>query len=353
MEFHKQPININITGTTIVKIIAIFILAYFMYLISDILILFFVALVFSSSLDPWVDWLKKKKIPRSVSVLAIYLVIFGVLGMALYAIIPLIIKEVNDMSTNFPGYFNAIYLKFSDLKNYSSKYGVLDNIQGFLDFVSGYLQTTASGIFFTITNIFGGIFSFVLILVLTFYMVVEESAMKKLVWSVAPVRHQPYLMQLINRVQIKMGYWLRGQLILVLTLGAMAYIGLLILGVNYALILAILVGLFSFVPYMGAILGAVPALLISLTQSPLLAALVIVLFVIIHFIEGNFLYPKVMEKAVGLNPIISIMAMLAGFKLAGVIGAILSIPVTTALAVFVKDIFESKEGGKKAMPEET
>lgn len=353
MEFNKQPININITSATIIKIIVIFISLYFIYLISDVLILFFVALVFSSGLDPWVDWLKKRKLPRSISVLLLYLIVFSILTLVLYSLIPPIIKEVNDMSNNFPRYLESISSRYSDLKDYSAKYGLLDNVKGFLDFVSGYLSTTASGIFFTVTNIFGGIFSFILILVLTFYMVVEESAMKKLVWSIAPERHQPYLMHLINRVQIKIGYWLRGQLILALTLAIMAYIGLLILGVNYALILAVLVGLFSFIPYMGAILGSIPTLLIAFTQSSLLAVLVIILFYIIHFIEGNFLYPKIMEKAVGLNPIISILAMLAGFKLAGFIGAILSIPVTAAVAVFIKDVFDSKEGDRKEMPEET
>jgi len=347
MEFNKQPININITSATIFKTVAIFALLYILYLISDILILFFVALVFSSALDPWVDWLKKKKIPRSVSVLVLYLAVFTALGLILYLIIPIIIKEVNDMSTNFPRYFESVYSKFSDLKDYSLKYGFLDKFKGSLDFISDYLSTTASGIFLTVTNIFGGIFSFVLILVLTFYMVVEESAMKKLVWSIVPAKHQPYAMQLINRVQIKMGHWLRGQLILGLALAVMAYLGLMILGINYALILAIMVGLFSFVPYMGAALGAIPAVFIAFTQAPLLSVFTIVLFYIIHFIEGNFLYPKIMEKAVGLNPIISILAMLAGFKLAGVIGAILSIPVTTALAIFIKDIFDGREGGKK------
>jgi len=351
MEINKQPININITSGTIVKFIAILVLLYFFYLVKEILILFFVALVFSSALDPWVDWLKKKKFPRSLSVLLIYFILFGAMAVALYLIIPPIIKEVNDMSASFPSYFDTITSKFNDLKNYSAKYGLLNNIKGSLDLISGYLSSTASGIFLTVTNIFGGIFSFILILVLTFYMVVEESAMKKLVWSIAPAKHQPYLMQLINRVQIKMGYWLRGQLILALALSVMAYLGLLILGINYALILAILVGLFSFIPYMGAILGSLPTVLIAFTQSPILAVLAIILFYIIHFVEGNFLYPKIMEKAVGLNPIISIVAMLAGFKLAGAIGAILSIPVTTAIAVFVKDIFDGKEGNKE-MPEE-
>jgi predicted PurR-regulated permease PerM len=352
MEPNGQPINISVNSVTIIKIIAIFISLYFLYLVSDLLVLFFVALVLASALDPWVDRLKKKKIPRSVSVLSMYLAIFTILGLALSLIIPVIIREINDMSSNFPPYFDSVYARFSNLKDYSLKYGVLDKFKGSLDFISSYLSTMASGIFLTVTNIFGGIFSSILILVLTFYLVVEESAMKKLVWSVAPVRRQAYVMQLVNRVQIKMGYWLRGQLILALALAIMAYVGLTILGVNYALILALLVGLFSFVPYMGAILGALPAVFIAFTQRPLSAVFTIILFYIIHFIESNFLYPKIMERAVGLNPIISILVMLAGFKLAGFIGAILSIPLTTAVAVFVKDVFDSREKGKEVMTEE-
>ncbi|MBI4779476.1 AI-2E family transporter [Candidatus Falkowbacteria bacterium] len=351
MELNKRPISINITSKTIIKIIAIFVLLYFLYLISDILILFFVSLVFSSALDPWVDKLKKKKIPRSASVLLLYFTFFAVLGASLYLIIPPIISEINGIADNLPGYFEAASSKFSLLKDYSLKYGLLDSTKSSFDFITGYLQNTASGVFFTLFNIFGGIFSFVLILVLTFYMVVEESAIKKLVWSLAPEKHQTYVMHLINRIQLKMGYWLRGQLILALSLAIMSYIGLEILGINYALVSALFVGLFSFIPYMGAILGSLPAVLIAFTQSPLLAALAIALFYIIHLIEGNFLQPKIMQKAVGLNPIVSILAILAGFKLAGLIGAILSIPVTTALSVFIKDVFDSNREKREVAEE--
>lgn len=352
MEINKHPINISITSGTIIKAIAIFVLLYFLYLIGDILILFFVSLVFSSALDPWVDQLKKKKIPRSLSVLLIYFIVFAFLGTAIYLITPPIINEVNGISKNLPQYFESLSSKFSVLQDLSLKYGLLNNTAGSFDVFTGYLQNTASGVLFTLFNIFGGIFSFVLILVLTFYMVVEESAMKKLVWSLAPDKHQAYLMHLINRMQLKMGYWLRGQLIIALSLAVMSYIGLEILGVNYALVLALLVGFFSFIPYMGAILGAIPAIFIAFTQSPLLAALSVILFYIIHFIEGNFLQPKIMQKAVGLNPIISILAILAGFKLAGMIGAVLSIPVVTALSVFIKDIFDSRESNKETRAED-
>lgn len=346
MEFNQQPVRINITSGTIIKIIAIFILLYFLYLIRDILIVFFVSLVFSSALDPWVDQLKKKKIPRSVSVLGLYFLFFAVLGLALYLITPPIISEINSLVNNFPDYFLTLSSKFSLLKDYSLKYGLLDNTKGSVDIVSGYLQNTATGVFYTLFNFFGGIFSLVLILVLTFYMVVEESAMKKLVWSLAPEKHQSYIMHLINRIQLKMGHWLRGQLILALSLAVLSYVGLTILDVNYALVLALLVGLFSFIPYMGAVLGLLPAVFIAFIQSPILAVLTAALFYIIHLIEGNFLQPKIMQKAVGLNPIVSILAILAGFKLAGLIGALLAVPATTALSVFVKDIFDRREERK-------
>ncbi|MDO8592309.1 MAG: AI-2E family transporter [bacterium] len=344
MELNQRPININITSATILKVIAIFALLYLMFLIKDVLILFFVALVFSSALDPSVDWLKQRKIPRTLSVLLIYLTAFAIVALVLYLILPPIIKEVNDISSNLPDYFNSIVSKYNALKNFSEKHRILDQLQGTLGLISGYLQSTASGVVFTLFNIFGGIFSSILVLVLTFYMVVEESAMKKIVWSIAPAKHQPYLMNLINRIQIKLGYWLRGTLILSLTLAAMAYLGLKVLGVNYALILALMVGLLSFIPFMGAILGAIPALFIAFTQSPLLAVSTLIIFLIFHFIEDNYLYPQIMRKAVGLNPVVSIMAMLAGFKLAGVIGAVLSIPVTTAISVVAKDIFGGREG---------
>lgn len=327
---------------------AIFLLLYLAFLVSDLLILFFVSLVFSSALDPFVDSMKKKKIPRSVSVLGIYVIFFAVLGSALYLITPLILKELSGMSANLPGYFTSLSDKFSDFKDFSTKYGLIDNTKSSFDLATGYLSSTASGVFFTLFNIFGGIFSFVLILVLTFYMVVEENAMKKMVWQFAPEKHQAYIMHLINRIQIKMGHWLRGQLIVALSLAIMSYVGLIILGVNYAVLLALLVGLFSFIPYMGAILGSLPAIFIAFTQSPLTSTLAVVLFYIIHLVEGNYLQPKIMQKAVGLNPIISIMAILAGFKLAGVIGAVLSIPVATALAVFIKDAFDSRAGKREA-----
>ena len=342
MEINKKSVNINISTSTIIKIILIFLLLYFLYLIKDILAILFVSLILASAVDPWVDWMRNKKIPRSIAILFIYLVVLSVIGSVIYLIIPPIAKEIGEISVNFPQYLEKIISAFSALKEYSSQHGVLNNIQDSLGSVSSNLQKAAGGVFSTISNIFGGIFSFFLILVITFYMVVEEGAIKKLVWSIAPEKHQPYIMQLINRMQKKIGLWLRGQLILSLVIFILTYTGLLILGVEYALVLALIAGLTEFVPYLGPILGAIPAVFLAFAQSPTLAVFVIVLFFVIQQVENNILVPKIMQKTVGLNPIVSISVLMIGFKIAGVVGAILAIPVATAISVFIKDLFENK-----------
>jgi len=181
------------------------------------------------------------------------------------------------------------------------------------------------------------------VLIITFYMTLEEDGMKKFVKSIAPLKYQPYLISKVKRVQVKMGMWLRGQLILSLILGVLAYIGLLIIGVDYALVLALLVAVTEFIPYVGPIIGGIPAVFIAFTQSPVKAGIVVVLYVVIQQLENSVISPKVMQKAVGLNPIIIILALLVGGTIGGFAGVILAIPAVTIISVFVEDFFDNKK----------
>lgn len=347
MELGKKPINlrpisINITTATIIKTIAVFLLLYLLFLIKDILAQLFISLILASAFDPWVDWMQKRKIPRSLGIILIYLVLLSVISVAVYLIVPPITAQVSQLGENLPEYVQKISSGYSSLQDYTAQSSILTKIKESLGSVSSNVQGAATGIFETVTGIFGGIFSFFLILVMTFYMVVEENAMKKLIWSIAPAKHQPYIMQLVNRMQVKIGMWLRGQLILCLIVFVLIFIGLSILGVDYALILALIAGITEIIPYFGPVLGAIPGVFLAFTQSPMLAVFVAALYYIVQLTENNILVPKIMQKAVGLNPLISISALLIGFKLAGVVGAILSIPVATALSVFIYDLFDTK-----------
>jgi len=342
MEQNKRPIYINITVLSVIKILMIFVLFYFLYLIREILAILFVSLVLASAVDPWVDKMQEKKIPRPISILFIYVVMFSVIVSVLFLIIPPIIEQVNELTTNFPIILEKIISGVEALKDYSARHGVLDSIRENFGSISSNLQNAAGSVFSTVTGIFGGIVTFFLVLVITFYMVVEENAIKKIIWSIAPEQHQVYTMQLVNRMQKKVGLWLRGQLILSFIIFSLTYIGLLILNVEYALVLALIAGLTEFVPYLGPILAAIPAIFLAFTQSPMLAVFVAILYYVIQLVENNIIVPKLMQKVVGLNPIVSIAVLLIGFKIAGVVGAVLSIPVATAVSVFIKDVFEKK-----------
>src|SRR3989339_520688 len=324
----KKCTSFNISTFTIIKIILVFILFYFLYLIREILAILFVSLILASAVDPWVDWMEKRKIPRGAGILVIYLVMFAVVGGVVGLIIPPIIEQTNDLIESFPRIFEKIVSAFSILKEYSIKHGLLDEIRNSFGSLSDNLQGAAGGFFSTVSGIFGGIFTFFLVLVITFYMTVEENALKKIVWSVAPAQHQVYIMKLVNRMQKKVGLWLRGQLILSLIIFLLTYCALLLLDVKYALVLALIAGLTEFVPYLG----------------PILAVFVAIVYYIIQLVENNIIVPKLMQKVVGLNPIVSIAVLMIGFKVAGIVGAILSIPVATAVNVFVKDIFEQRAG---------
>jgi predicted PurR-regulated permease PerM len=341
----KRSTYINISTLTIIKIFAIIALIFFLYLIREILAILFVALILYSAVNPWVDWMAKRKIPRGFGILIIYIILFLFIGTVIVLLIPPIIEQITAIKQNFPAIVDKIIAGFSAFKEYTVEFGLLDEVKDNLSALGSNLQNAASGIFSTVTNIFGGVVTFFLTLVITFYMVVEENAMKKIIWSIVPEQHQVYVMQLINRMQQKVGLWLRGQLILSFIIFILTYIALsivhLITGqMEYALILALLAGLTEFVPYLGPTLAAIPAVFLAFTQSPLLALIIAGLYYVIQWLENNIIVPKLMQKVVGLNPIVSIAVLLIGFKIGGIIGAILAMPVATALSVFIKDMFE-------------
>jgi predicted PurR-regulated permease PerM len=154
-------------------------------------------------------------------------------------------------------------------------------------------------------------------------------------------------------MQRKVGLWLRGQLILSLIIFVLTYLGLLILDVKYALVLALVAGLAEFVPYLGPIIAAIPAMFLAFTQDGLMFTLFVgALYYIIQLVENHIVVPKLMQKVVGLNPIVIIAVLLIGFRIASVPGAILAIPVATAAHVFIKDVFDQRVGQVDAAEED-
>ncbi len=342
MEQNTKKIIFDVSYATFLKTILIGLLLIFLYLIRDLLLIMVVAVIIASAIDSWVDWLQKKRIPRWLSVLSIFSILLGLITLIFSLLIPPIIEQVQQLAVGLPQYFNIAIEQLGRLEGLVGE-GVYNNLKEVATSFTNQFGDRAGGIIETVTGVFGGIFSAMIVVVLAFYFTVEENSLKKFIKSLVPLKHRVYADDLVSRIQIQIGRWLRGQLLLGLVVGILYYIGLTILGVKYALVIAILGGLLEIIPYIGPILAAVPAVFLAFTQSPYLALLVIALYVVVQQLENHLLVPKIMQRVIGLNPLITIIAILVGAKIAGILGGILAVPIVTAIQVFLSDIFEIKD----------
>lgn len=337
-----QNCNITISAGAILKVVLVLLLVFAMYYLRSILAMIFVAFMLASLMDPVADWFEKHKIPRGLAVLLILIVFLTIFVSIILLLVPPILEQIREFIRDFGGYWERISSSFAALERWGAEQGLSTNFQKSLETIEANLGKAITSIFSTVSGIFGGIITFVVVLVMTFYMVVEEGSIKRLLRNITPDETLPYLSQRLAAVKKKLGDWLRGEIILMFIVGLFVYVGLLILGVEYALVLGVFAGLTEIIPYVGPILGAIPAIFLALAESPLKAFFVIILYFIIQQVENHFLVPKVMQRAVGLNPIISIIALLIGAKLAGFVGILLAIPITTAASVFIKDFYRKE-----------
>src|SRR3990167_6694959 len=209
-----------------------------------------------------------------------------------------------------------------------------------LNYLSAFLS---QGIFSVASLIFGGIFNFVLILVLSFYLVAQEDGVSKFLKMITPMQHERYVIGLWRRSQHKIGLWMQGQLLSSALMALLVYLSLLIIGVPHALLLAVLAGVFELIPLVGATLAAIPTIFIAYTWGGMSIALIVAgLYIVIQQLEGHLIYPLVVKKMVGIPPIISIVSLVIGGTLAGFLGALISVPVAAALMEFISDFEERK-----------
>jgi predicted PurR-regulated permease PerM len=228
---------------------------------------------------------------------------------------------------------------------------------GFKDALSNLSNFFQEGSLFRASaSIFQGFFSFITTIVIAFYMVVQGRGLRPLLQYIVPPQHLPYARQLFDKIENVMGRWLWAQVILMLTVGLLTYLGLRLLGVPNAGALATLAGILEVIPFIGPILSAMPAVIIAFVQSPALGIGVILLYIIVQQIENHVLVPKVMQKTVGTNPIAVILGILIGFRLAGVAGAVVAVPLIAIVTVIMRDMLERRgivleDAGPQAAPQ--
>lgn len=343
METDNKKITFDISWGALLKVVAVILAAIIVYLIRDILVIFIISLILATLIDPLAGWFSRHRIPRGLSVLLIYLVLIGALASVITLIIPPLVEQFGQAIKNLSSSVGSVFGQIISLKDTAIIKSLSTESNEALNSLQADLPGALSGIFSRLTGFLGSIVSFLLILVLTFYIVVEGDALKKFFKSLAPEKYQPHLVGLMTRAQHKMGFWLRGVLILAFIIGVFNYVGLTILGIKYALVLAILGAVLELIPYLGPFIATIPAVFLAYSQDPIKALFVLILYIFIQRLENDILVPKVMQKTVGLNPVVSIMSLGIGYTLAGFFGALLAIPVATAVSVFVTDFIALKK----------
>lgn len=324
----QEKTKLEIPTWEIVKVILIVTAFILLYLVRDVVGLFFIVLILAATFSPVVKkW--SKYIGRTLAIICLFLIFAIVAGTIVYFLIPPMVEQTTLLANNIPAYISSI--------DFESLHVYVPDIRQFLQGISSNLGAIGSNIFSFTAGIFSGIFTLVMIFVLTFYMLIDEDNVKRFVSSLFIPDHKENAVAVINKIVAKVGSWFRGQMLLALIIFAIDYIGLLIIGIPYALVLAIISGLLEIVPTVGPTIAAIIAALVALTISPLTALLVIILYMVVQILENSFIVPKIMQKAVGVSPVVIILAIIAGAKLLGVVGAIISIPIAASISVLISE----------------
>jgi predicted PurR-regulated permease PerM len=350
----EKPINIVIAPSTIVTAILLVLLVALLFFLKDLVLIVLTAVVIASSIEPGVSALMRRGLSRTLSVLALYVGVLALIFGVAYAMLPPILDDLTGLLALLPQYLHA--LDVDSLLSDPAVSTAREAVAGDTSLITSVLElrnlfsSASEGAFRAVSGVFGGVVSFVLIVVLSFYFALRETGVDDFLRIVVPVKHTEYAVGLWKRSHRKIGLWMQGQLLLSLIAGVMAYLWLAILGVPYALLLAVFVAIAELIPVFGSFLSAVPAVALAATAGGLpLAFLVAGGFLVINQLQSNLIYPLVVEKVVGVPPLLVILALIAGAQLAGFLGILLSVPVAAAVQEFISDIEKQKERERLAL----
>lgn len=353
----NKNISITISSGTIVKGILFLLLFAMIFFFRDLVLVVLTAIVVASAIEPATKWFKRRGLPRLPSVILIYLLVFVFFIGLFYSFIPPLFKEISGFLTNLPQFVDNVDF-WSPISN--RDLGILNpavqdisnnlSLRDFVGQLQGVVSNASEGFLKTVSLIFGGALSFMLIIVLSFYLAVQENGINNFLRVVTPAKHQEYVVDLWKRSQVKIGLWMQGQIILALIIGVLVYLGLAIIDLKFAFLLAVVAAVFELIPLFGPILAAIPAIALAVGQGGFTMGLIVAgLYLIIQQFENHLIFPLVVKKVTGLPAIFVIISLIIGFKLAGFLGIILSVPIATALMEFVSDV---EKGNKKILEEQ-
>lgn len=343
-----KDIRVNITSGTIVAAILITAGAYLVWVLRDLLVLVLTAIVIASAIEPQIAFFIRHRIPRFFAAILVYVLVFGSVFALLYFFLPPIIGDAAGFISAMPQYLETINASssFSDLTNATSLISTAQNQQSFVQMLfslQSMFLASAGGTMQLIVTFFGGILSLVLVIVLSFYFALQDTGVDDFLRLVMPVKYENYSVDLWRRAQKKIGLWMQGQILLSLLVAILVYLGLLIIGIPYALLLAVFTAFAEIIPVFGSLIAGALAVIVAYSSGGVaLGAIVMGLYVVVNQFESNLIYPLIVKKVVGVPPLLVIVALVAGYTLAGFLGVLLSVPAAAVALEFINDFDKRK-----------
>ena len=351
LPYMDKRVDVSFTVGTLITILVVGLVAFALWLLRSLVLLILTAIVIASAIEPGVVFFVRYKVPRVFAVLLMYVIVFGAFFGVVYFFFPPILEDARAFLANIPQYLDAanvsdsLGISSTALAAQSQASGIVGSLLAFQSAFAG----SSEGALRLVSAFFGGVFSLVLVIVLSFYFAVQETGVEDFLRIVIPPAQEEYAVDLWQRARRKIGYWMQGQLLLSLIIGVLIYLGLLIMGVPYALLLAVFTAMAELIPIFGSLVAGAAAVVVAFSSGgAALAFIVAGLFVIANQFETNLIYPLIVKKIVGLPPLRVILALIAGGELAGFLGVLLSVPVAAAAQEFFSDLDTSKRERHRA-----
>ncbi len=332
-----EPRVISISTETVLKTVGVVLALGIAWLIRDILLLLFSATLLAGILYPFAEWSSRHKIPKGLAVALLYLALLALFAGVVGFLIPAIVDQTRQASSTFGGTVGWLRDGATELRLLSERLGLGTDSAPTFASLANRLQDSAINVVASLNHVLAGLATVVVVLVISFYLVIDDAAIKRAFHGFVPDAYHEFGARLIAQVMEKLGAWARGQLALSASIGLAYFVGFGLIGIPYALLLALVAAIFEFVPYLGPITAGAAVVFIAFTVSPWKALGALVFILAIQQLQNHILSPMVMKKAVGLHPAVSIAAFLVGAKLFGIVGAIFSIPVATAVSVALRE----------------
>jgi len=327
------------TRRLLLVIIALLLGMYFLYTVRIVLPLFILAFVLAYLLNPLVTSLEKRGFARSLAILIIYVSVLGVIFLGAAYVFPIIAKEIDKFSQMLPALvmqiqeaLNSFYENYQRVQIPESLRQVIDDT---INSIEQFLIASLDAVAEKALGILSGLIIILISPILAFYILKDKTHLGERIMELFPIAFRRELSNLWQEIDRVLTKFIRGHLLIAFLVGLMMAIGFSIIGLPFAILLGIIVGIFDLIPYFGPILGILPAIVIALLEYPVKAVYVLLLMILVQQIETNILSPKILGESVGLHPLTVIFVVLAGGHLFGLLGLLLAVPFTAVARIVI------------------